>query len=705
MKPLIIEDIKTVKVLINFRYEETKIKINNGNTLDEIISELHFIDVPDKNSDEYDENDKPTKNKEKLIRFEKCITRWLKEIEFFEDVFDEGTSSFISSNQVAEHKKDNPIVIEEFIPRVNQKEAFDKIDKEGIKTGIHCQATGCGKSYIILKYIEKSMTLNPCPKVILFTERVSVLADLFRFKKGMLKKDKKNVKKWKDLGICDITSFNIIDRCTNKTKDWIDILKNSREPTLLVINRAFLTTKEQYTNITNNELHLVLHDECHNTGSTQCFKFLTHCLKIDVKIVGFSATPLRTGKNDAIKLLDIYGQNDRLNLLTNYNMIFAIQNKLILPPEFYWYEIENLGRGRGGRGLDLVTQEELGSVLQLLDSISPNLPNRKIVAWCGTIKLAKEWKRLFEANYKQRKGLKDFEFGIDTSATKENNYEEFRESDGNYILFCANKHREGSDVKKLDCCVFLDKVKNRGCIPFIQSIGRVLRLCPTTIGKTKGVIIDGFVKDRKGYEREFVMKIIGYYMSLQNITNVDDSDELESNYDKYVRLLNSIKFNIEKNLIQFDIGNNNRISIVLNKLEWKQMEIFEEVLQHKIKIGTEDNFKHKGTILKREFGFGINTDFIVEYANISTEDKLKFNLPDINSAGYSEMLNGGTWFNLLEIEHDYYEFNDFIEAVDRFEKYKGNWKKLHKKDNRIPEHPEYVYINFVYNDDDIQSII
>ena len=27
------------------------------------------------------------------------------------------------------------------------------------------------------------------------------------------------------------------------------------------------------------------------------------------------------------------------------------------------------------------------------------------------------------------------------------------------FLFCACKHREGSDIKNLDCCIFLDKEK------------------------------------------------------------------------------------------------------------------------------------------------------------------------------------------------------------------------------------------------------
>ena len=42
-------------------------------------------------------------------------------------------------------------------------------------------------------------------------------------------------------------------------------------------------------------------------------------------------------------------------------------------------------------------------------------------------------------------------------------------------IFYACKHREGSDIKNLDCCIFLDKVEDRGPKTFVQCIGRVLR--------------------------------------------------------------------------------------------------------------------------------------------------------------------------------------------------------------------------------------
>ena len=79
-------------------------------------------------------------------------------------------------------------------------------------------------------------------------------------------------------------------------------------------------------------------------------------------------------------------------------------------------------------------------------------------------------------------------------------YDSFKHIESEGIMFCAQKHREGSDIKKLDGCIFLDKVKNRGPIPFIQSIGRVLRKEHGNSLKKSGFVIDGVVRDDDDYE-------------------------------------------------------------------------------------------------------------------------------------------------------------------------------------------------------------
>ena len=706
IKELLKDDFTIVRDIVDYYYKYFTINMNKYDTFEDSINNLSFINY-----------NKVNDKLKKYQKFNVIIFEWLKEVLFFENIYN-SININIDTDEILEYKLNHQDInnnIESKIKskinfRVNQKDAFDRLEKNGLETGIHCQATGCGKTYIILKYIDYALRNIKNPKIILFTERVNILADLFGFdKNNKLIPDENNIKYWKENGICDLTNVNIINRVTIKDKDWDKLLVNSNKSTLLVINRAFLTLGKKYNNFSKNNLHLVLHDECHNTSSLQCHEFLLKITSLNVPIIGFSATPLRTGKNDKPKLLEIYGYNDNLKLLTNYNMIYAISNNLILPPEFYWYQIDDYIYKDNSD----VSQEELGSVMELLNLLVIQLPYKKIVAWCGTIKRAKEWCYLFEKNHKQREYLRDFKFGIDTSVSVNDDYKYFSKNPnisindlgvkdrkrmyyGKSILFCANKHREGSDIKYLDACIFLDKVKNRGSIPFIQSIGRVLR---QNEGKTKGVVIDGIVKS-VNYDKDFVDKIIGYYLALENLVGLEEGNITK--YDKYVKMKDIVNFDKDNKLIRLRLGNKN-IKINCSKLEWKSViNKFDKILMDKIKLSVEDDFKYKAKILKKKFGFNKDTDFVREYEKISVKDKLKYNLPDINSEGYSKLLDNKTWSEFLEIKHNYYDYDEFHNKIKYYQKkydmdIKILLKVLKKIDDKIPTYPEYYYNNFTYS--------
>jgi hypothetical protein len=272
---------------------------------------------------------------------------------------------------------------------------------------------------------------------------------------------------------------------------------------------------------------------------------------------------------------------------------------------------------------------------------------------------------------------------------------------GNSILFCAGKHREGSDISLLDGCIFLDKVKNRGSIPFIQSIGRVLRTCPNTPGKTKGVVIDGFVKANNNYERQFVDKIIGYYMALENLSSIEETQEgsnEKTKYDQYVAMRDIVQFDKDKEIISMRLGDRD-IKIHCNKLEWDQIvNKFDKVLQEKIKLSTEDNFTHKAKALKEVFHFGPETNFIKAYRAISTDDKLEYNLPDIESDDYVKLLNNKSWIEFLDMKNYHYTLEELVIVIRKIAKpvNNKNWKELNKLDPKIPKYPEYYYPNFSY---------
>lgn len=692
IKDLIKLNYKLVKKIVDFYYEDFTIKSNNYETLEEALNSIEFI------------KNKTSLKKTQVIEFNNEILPWLKSIQFFNNIYENCCPNIIDPTEIEPIEE-----IESFIPRDNQREAFNILDVYGITTGIHCQATGCGKTYIIIKYIDYICNHKINPKVILFTERVNILSDLFSFTRGKLEPDLGKLQYWKNLGVGDLTEYNIINRVTNKNKDWDTLMVNSTKPTLLVINRAFLTLGKKYKVFKNNDLDLVLHDECHNTTSVQCHEFLLKCKSLNIPIVGFSATPLRTGKYDKTRLLEIYSKEDsnELNLLTNYNMIYAINKKLILPPEFHWYQLESTKTHK--LETTNVSQEELGSVFEILNNLVVTLPNKKIIAWCGTIVLAEFWKAEIEKSYRQRSNLNKFMFGLDTSKEVTEDYNYFskvpKDNNGNIllledleltdkrrmyygksILFCANKHREGSDIKLLDACIFLDKVKDRGSIPFIQSIGRTLRLCPDTETKCKGVIIDGLIKEENNYEKNFINKIIGYYLALENITNIEGEDK----YEQYIKMKDVIKFDKEQKIIKMNIGSN-IIKIHCNKLEWNEIiSKFDKVLQEKIRLTEEEVFNLYIEKLKGLEPFqNPENNFWEEYEKLEHD---KLNLPKDIYTEYENVWKTKTWYDLLG--YRYCNLNEFMCFVtnNNITSNKKLHKILSKTNNRnIPYYPDEYY--------------
>jgi superfamily II DNA or RNA helicase len=600
--------------------------------------------------------------------------------------------------------------------RINQKQAFEIVEKE-IKNGIHCQATGCGKSYIILKYCAeygKRYKKN----IMIFTERINILNDLFSLDNKI--EQEKLFTLWRENKLIDMNNFNIIDKINDKNKKWLDELDENKI-NIIVINRAFISVcKETYKKITKEKIGLILHDECHNAVSYECFNFLNEMKKKDIIIVGFSATPLRTGKTKGInnkeRLIEIYGEDNKLNILTNYNMIYAIQNNLILPPKFIWYSLSKVYAREYKINEDLESKEneekyekenknikieevDYYSVLKILIQIKKDSKYNKIIAWCGTISNTNKWYKKFIKMKEENNNeyFKDLKIYKDHSKIKEeeNNYNKFKEQENNSIMFCANKHREGSDIKNLEICIFIDGVINRSPIPFIQSIGRVLRLDKNQ-EKKNGFVIDCIIKDRTNeYEKEICNKIIGYYISLENI-NIEENDGM-TKYDRYKNMMERINFDVSTSKITINFNDKDKLDIKVEDIEWKNIsDKFDEIIRNRIKISAEEKLRSVKEILKEKFNFNEKTDFNEEYKKISDDDKIKYKLPDITTDEFIKVFNEKTWFEILDIKHNYYNYYELEKRLYKTEKtdINNNWHLLCSYDEKIPINPYYVYIGF-----------
>lgn len=165
------------------------------------------------------------------------------------------------------------------------------------------------------------------------------------------------------------------------------------------------------------------------------------------------------------------------NILTRYSIYDALEDGVVVKPVVKW----------------ISSQQKLNELemIKAFEKDIRELPYGKIVIWCGTIescyRLAELWGCVF----------RDYTICIDTSVqrvSKWKGYSDFYNCEDKALLFCAGKHREGSDIPNLDCCIFLDRVTQRGARLFMQSLGRVIRLDPRG-KKHKGLIIDAKAKN------------------------------------------------------------------------------------------------------------------------------------------------------------------------------------------------------------------
>ena len=334
----------------------------------------------------------------------------------------------------------------------SQRKAIDLSIYNDFASGIHCHATGTGKSWIAFEILIAYVDKYPLHNVIWVCEQKAVLEQ--QFNDHRLERD----------GYGSILKkFQVLDLVRKKPKDWPQKANEITQNLLVVANRSFLVSKERYTDL-SIPFHLVLHDECHSVGNkttSAFYKWLFEYCPISPKCIGFSATP-----NPELFPYD--------RILSHYSIYDAFCDKIILPPRIHWVSSE----------LRLSDED----VMILCFDLIQNLTYQKIVVWAGTIQacesLAILWKQYFDG----------FKVCIDTSvdsdtSRKFDSFAAFEQLDNKGILFCAAKHREGSDIKNLDCCIFLDRVENRNPKTFVQCIGRVLRRDDAKI-KNYGLVID-----------------------------------------------------------------------------------------------------------------------------------------------------------------------------------------------------------------------
>ena len=335
--------------------------------------------------------------------------------------------------------------------RANQRKAIEESVRNDFENGVHFQATGTGKSRIAFEILLQFHKKYPTSNCLWLCEKKSILIHQF---------DRPNME-YPSI----YQQFFVLNFTEKKPKQWVHIVNSSRawkKPILIVINRTFLTLHERYKHL-QLPVHLIIHDECHSIVNESTRFFYEYILSKDIhtRVIGFSATP---------PLL----KEPFVKILSRYSIWDGIQDGIIVPPKMGW--IQHMERRT------LNSTELVEVVRKSVD----DLMYQKIIVWCGRIRECLFYAQLFKEHFGH-----EYLISVDTSKGhfEYESYQHFEQRKEKAFLFCANKHREGSDIPHLDGCLFLDYVSKRYYKTFVQCIGRVLRM-DAEKRKTGGFILD-----------------------------------------------------------------------------------------------------------------------------------------------------------------------------------------------------------------------
>lgn len=564
---------------------------------------------------------------------------------------------------------------EPFDFRDNQKDAINKTIEQDFNSGIHCQIMGAGKTFIMLNIIYQHWLKYKQNLVyIITTDRIDILKSWFMtnlidkikllyikeksitkitdkifttqnyidYEKNYINTTKlykekdgetyltfnyDRFKKWTTDEIIDMNHFDITENIINKDKDRMNIFNLELEnPVLLITNNSFLKAGEKYKKINCSKIGLLLIDECHSISGIENYKMLEYFRNSGVKIQGFSATPLRPIKNAEDYLLKVYGttpHNDKINkinIISNYDMIKAMKDKIVLP---IVHTIISPKTDNNNIKINSLDKHEL-TLKKIIESYFINnneLPYKKGVIWVNSIaKIAENIGPYYKEIYNLC-SVYNIKLFVSYSGNKTylpvNQLGEFEKSTKNSLLLCVNRVKEGSDIKNLDCGIFLDAVKNRSIVSSLQSIGRIMR--PDEEKKKKYAFIIESVKldENKTIESLSVSTVLNYYKKILNIStlssNTDYIEKIQELFDE-TKIVNdngkkSIHIIIDK---EKDIKC--KINLNIKSIDWR---IFQDLLRKElaIKLKIEED-----EILEREF---IKLKYEIKKLKFNTKDEYK----------------------------------------------------------------------------------
>jgi superfamily II DNA or RNA helicase len=448
--------------------------------------------------------------------------------------------------------------------RSNQIDGITKTYYQNFTTGVHNHIMGSGKTVMELLhidvffnyYLDKSMVEGAL--CLFISSRINILNKIF-----FEDTDSNDYEKY---GI-HLNKYKIINYVTDDILNPKNIFSN-KKANIVVCNIQYLK------NIQENKIFkeiikktkLIIFDECHNISAPTTYKFINEFKKINVPIIGFSATPTRTSKEAKENFKEIFTVDKKVNIISVYDLFQGIMDDYILPFKIKQYEFKGLYL-KNDNDSEKINYSDRDfkynkRILRkiLLDEIQ-NAPYCKFVAWCSSISNLEKWKKIIEEEFTKEELKVYVTHSGNNKYLPVNEYNNFYslkpetpDKKINAILLNVNTVTEGCDIDFVDAGIFLDPVKNKNIVTYLQSAGRI---CRTDINnkKTHANIIYTYTGEKNIKQSH---QIIAYFEMLMQLTEVNDDY-----YKKMTEMFAKLQI-VNENELRFSIDNIKKHDCVLH---------------------------------------------------------------------------------------------------------------------------------------------
>lgn len=583
-----------------------------------------------------------------------------------------------------------------FTFRQNQLTAIDNTINQGFMCGIHEQIMGAGKTYIMLKLVSEHYKKYNKNKTYIICTYMKEILDKTFYTNGKI--DKTKITFWRNNNIIDIDKFNFVDYVNSKPKKLS--VKNNDKPNLMIINNTFLVCRYKNSKEIFNNVAFISVDECHSVSANNFYGILCDIKYIHkIPIIGFSATPLRD--NAETKVINIFSEsidknidilNRKLNIISSYNYVDALNDGIVLPFTYHYIEIKNNN--------EKSKDKDNRAIVESFKIIIDRLYYKKVIAWASTIEDAIKWYNTFLSVFV---GYTIFRVTSDNNAKSNRDIlDQFYGLENKGLLICVNMCKEGSDFPNVDCGIYLDAVIKRSILVRMQSSGRIIR--PDIGGhKTRAVIIDTFItRDGSCAELMTIQKLYEYYKKVWSMTR--NKTAINKITDMY-KLYNNIKLDKNTSNIIVKLNDNDDDSTVLNfqlinrTLDWSFVM---EGLKNKVNDYIKKELSVNDIdILKCEYNKWV--DYNKRCRIISKQIYEKHTKRNNNMIKDPVIYFGKiwkNWYDYLGLDVSMYPTNtsDLIKIIEELdirtvEQYYNSCEYCN-----LPSMPEELYIGFTFND-------